>query len=188
MRNLIDLAETLKDHGVGLRVPDQGIDTTTPAGRMFFHVLAALAEFEAWLISERTLDELEAARARGRTGGRPSKMTPGKPAAARTLYDGRAHTMAQIAEIVGLSRATLYRHLEPEQAATGNCVGTGYAVDFGDLPVSSRSSSARLSSATTSWKRPPQDSNLLSHLRRPVTTQRRPGWPTTMDRLLLPQA
>lgn len=120
VRHLIDLAEMLKQRGIGLRVLDQGIDTSTPAGRMFFHVLAALAEFEASLISERTLDGLEAARTRGRKGGRRPKLTPGKLATARQLYDGKQHTMAQIAEIVGVSRATLYRHLEPEQATAGS--------------------------------------------------------------------
>jgi DNA invertase Pin-like site-specific DNA recombinase len=61
----------------------------------------------------RTNAGLEAARARGRAGGRRPKMTPGKLATARRLYEGKAHTVAQIAEIVGVSRATLYRHLEP---------------------------------------------------------------------------
>jgi DNA invertase Pin-like site-specific DNA recombinase len=112
VRNLIDLADRLQSGGVGLRVLDQGIDTTTPAGKMFFHVLAALAEFEAALISERTKDGLAAARARGRKGGRRPKVTPAKLAAARKLYDEREHTVAEIAEIVGVARSTLYRALE----------------------------------------------------------------------------
>lgn len=117
VRNLIDVSETLQQRGIGMRVLHQGIDTTTPAGRMFFHVLAALAEFEASLISERTLDGLEAARSRGRTGGRRPKMTPGKLATARQLYDAKQHTVAQIAEIVGVSRATLYRAFERNETA-----------------------------------------------------------------------
>lgn len=119
VRNLIDLAETLREREVGLRVLHQGIDTTSPAGRMFFHVLAALAEFEASLISERTHDGLDAARARGRKGGRRPKLTDTKLATARQLYDGRQHTMGQIAGIVGVSRATLYRHLEPSDQPAG---------------------------------------------------------------------
>ncbi|MGH3804558.1 MAG: helix-turn-helix domain-containing protein, partial [Pseudonocardiaceae bacterium] len=66
-------------------------------------------------VLRRTNAGLAAARARGRTGGRRPKMTPGKLATARQLYDGKAHTVAQIAEIVGVSRATLYRHLEPSE-------------------------------------------------------------------------
>jgi DNA invertase Pin-like site-specific DNA recombinase len=116
VRNLIDLADALQSRGIGLRVLHQGIDTTTPAGRMFFHVLAALAEFETALLSERTLDGLEAARARGRKGGRKPKLTPAKLATARQLYDAKAHTVAEIAEIVGVARSTLYRALTPETA------------------------------------------------------------------------
>lgn len=114
VRNLIDLADTLHSRGIGLRVLHQGIDTTSPAGRMFFHVLGALAEFEAALISERTRDGLDAARARGRTGGRRPKLNVAKLDTARRLHADRQHTMAQIAEIVGVSRATLYRHLDPQ--------------------------------------------------------------------------
>jgi DNA invertase Pin-like site-specific DNA recombinase len=84
---------------------------------MFFHVLAALAEFETALLSERTLDGLEAARARGRKGGRKPKLTPVKLATARQLYDAKAHTVAEIAEIVGVARSTLYRALTPEVPA-----------------------------------------------------------------------
>lgn len=116
VKNLIALAEKLKAAGVGLRVLDQGIDTTTPAGKMLFHVLAAIAEFERDLISERTLDGLAAARARGHKGGRRPVMTADKLATARTLYDGKKHTMQQIADVVGVSRATLYRALgEPAE-------------------------------------------------------------------------
>lgn len=97
MRNLIDLADTLDNRGIGLRVLDQGIDTTTPAGRMFFHVLAALAEFEASLISERTLDGLEAARARGRKGGRKPKLSERQVAMVRQLHTSGDHTIAAIA-------------------------------------------------------------------------------------------
>lgn len=120
VRNLIDLADLLQSRGVGLRVLHQGIDTTTAAGKMFFHVLAAIAEFEATLISERTKDGLAAARARGRKGGRRPKLTPGKLATARKLYDAREHTVAEIAEIVGVARSTLYRALDtPARISTG---------------------------------------------------------------------
>jgi DNA invertase Pin-like site-specific DNA recombinase len=113
VRHLTETVNTLAERGVGFRSLTEGIDTTTPAGKLIFHVFAALAEFEREIIRERTRAGLDAARARGRKGGRRPKMTPAKLATARQLYDGKAHTVEQIAEIVGVSRATLYRHLEP---------------------------------------------------------------------------
>jgi DNA invertase Pin-like site-specific DNA recombinase len=95
----------------------QGIDTKTPAGKMLFHVLAAIAEFERDLISERTKDGLTAARARGRKGGRRPVLTPDKLATARTLVDGKQHTMQQIADVIGVSRASLYRALDEKASA-----------------------------------------------------------------------
>jgi DNA invertase Pin-like site-specific DNA recombinase len=114
VRHLTATVNTLAERGVGFRSLTEGIDTTTPAGKLVFHIFASLAEFEREIIRERTNAGLEAARARGRTGGRRPKMTPGKLATARQLYEGKEHTMAQIAEIIGVSRATLYRHLEPD--------------------------------------------------------------------------
>lgn len=117
VRNLIDLAETLREREVGLRVLHQGIDTTSPAGRMFFHVLAALAEFEAALISERTLDGLEAARARGRKGGRRPKLGDRQVALVRQMYAGGEHTVAEIAKTFNVTRPTIYRALEGNEQA-----------------------------------------------------------------------
>ncbi len=111
LANLIELSETLQSRGVGLRVLQAGIDTATAVGRMFFHIIGAIAEFERELIVERTKDGLAAARARGRVGGRPRKLTPAKLATARRLYDERELTVQQIADVVGCSRATLYREL-----------------------------------------------------------------------------
>jgi DNA invertase Pin-like site-specific DNA recombinase len=115
VRNLCELAEQFTERGVDLQVIAQGIDTATPGGRLFFHILAGIAEFERDLMSERTLDGLEAARARGRTGGRRAVMTPEKLAVAREMYEAKQHTVETIAKTIGVSRATLYRHLEPSQ-------------------------------------------------------------------------
>lgn len=115
LANLIELANLLQGRGVGLRVTEQGIDTTSAAGRMFFHVVGAIAEFERELIVERTNDGLAAARARGRVGGRPRALTPTKLATARRLYDERELTVQQIADVVGCSRATLYRELGKDE-------------------------------------------------------------------------
>jgi len=102
---------------VRLRAVSQGIDTTTPGGRLFFHMLAAIAEFEHDLIVERTHDGLAAARARGRKGGPRFKMTPNKIAQARAMYDGGKHTVQEIADTFGVSRPTVYRYLTDRGAA-----------------------------------------------------------------------
>src|SRR5437016_11063678 len=103
LAHLIALSAELQQRGVDLVVLDQGIDTSTAVGRMFFQILGAIAEFEHALMSERTLDGLAAARARGRTGGQKPKLTPRQARIAREMYeetgpDGRrVHTVAQIA-------------------------------------------------------------------------------------------
>jgi DNA invertase Pin-like site-specific DNA recombinase len=118
LEHLIELSKVLERHGVDLVVLDQGIDTSTAVGRMFFHILGAIAEFEHALMSERTMDGLAAARARGRTGGQKPKLGPRQVRRARQMYDEtgpdgkRRHTVAQIAAEFGVSRPTIYRHLE----------------------------------------------------------------------------
>lgn len=111
MRNLKQVADDLQGRDVALRALSQGIDTATPGGRLFFHMLAAIAEFEHDLIVERTVDGLAAARARGRKGGPKFKMTPTRITQARSMYDAGEHTVQQIADTFGVSRPTIYRHL-----------------------------------------------------------------------------
>jgi DNA invertase Pin-like site-specific DNA recombinase len=119
VRHLTEVAALLADRGVDLVVLKQGIDTTTPAGRFLFHVIGAMDEMLADLISEGTLEGLEAARARGRTGGRKTKLTTRQVTVARQMYDEkdadgkRRYTVAEIAETFNVSRKTIYRHLEP---------------------------------------------------------------------------
>lgn len=117
VRHLTDTVNVLAERGVGFRSLTEGIDTTTPAGKLVFHIFAALAEFEREIIRERTTAGLSAARARGRTGGRRPKMTAAKAATARQMYDSKQYTVEQIAETIGVSRATVYRHLEPDTQA-----------------------------------------------------------------------
>jgi DNA invertase Pin-like site-specific DNA recombinase len=95
----------------------ESIDTTTPAGRLIFHIFGALAEFERDLLRERTQAGLTAARARGRHGGRRTVMSPEKLAVARQMYASREHTVAAIARTLGVSRATIYRSLQRQQSA-----------------------------------------------------------------------
>jgi DNA invertase Pin-like site-specific DNA recombinase len=112
VKNLIEVVSDLEAHGIDLQVLDQGIDTTTPAGKMMFHVLAALAEFERDIIVERTNDGLEAARSRGRVGGRKAKLTDAQAAQVRKLYAAREMTVQEIAEQYGISRESVYRYVK----------------------------------------------------------------------------
>jgi DNA invertase Pin-like site-specific DNA recombinase len=117
LAHLIELSKDLEARGVDLVVLDQGIDTSTAVGRMFFQILGAIAEFEHALMSERTRDGLAAARARGRTGGQKPKLGPRQVRLARQMYDEtdergkRRYTVDQIAAEFGVSRPTIYRHL-----------------------------------------------------------------------------
>ena len=112
LEHLIDLSKDLQGREVDLVVLDQGIDTSTAVGRMFFQILGAIAEFEHALMSERTRDGLEAARARGRTGGQKPKLGARQARLAREMYEAGELTVAQIAAEFGVTRPTIYRHLD----------------------------------------------------------------------------
>jgi DNA invertase Pin-like site-specific DNA recombinase len=111
LRHLVDTVYELRERDIGLRSLQDSIDTNTASGRFVFHVFCALADFERDLIHERTLAGLAAARARGRVGGRPQKLTPKKLDTARRLRATGEMTMQEIADVVGVSRGTLYRHM-----------------------------------------------------------------------------
>ncbi len=118
LEHLIGLSKDLQIEGVDLIVLDQGIDTSTAVGRMFFQILGAIAEFEHALMSERTRDGLDAARTRGRTGGQRPKLTSRQAKIAQDMYeekgpDGRrTYTIQQIAAEFSVTRPTIYRHLQ----------------------------------------------------------------------------
>lgn len=123
LKDLIAMSEKMTEHGVDLLVLHQGIDTTTPSGRLLFHMLGAVAEFERDLIVEGTLDGLAAARARGKVGGRRPKLTGHQLTIAREMYDTlgedglRKYTVQEIADTFGVNRTTIYRHLEEKATA-----------------------------------------------------------------------
>ena len=131
LRHLLELAARLQAGGIDLVVLDQGIDTTTPPGQMAFRVIGAIDEFQRELIVAGTHEGLAAARARGRAGGRPRKLSDDQAALARELYDERgpdgkrARTVAQIAATLGVTRATIYRHLN-RAAEPATAVRTQY--------------------------------------------------------------
>lgn len=110
--HLIDQLEDLQARGVGFVSLQETIDTTTPGGRLVFHVFSALAQFERDLVIERTTAGLAAARARGRVGGRPKKLTEQQAATARSLYEAKNMTVTEIGQVLGVSRSTVYRALD----------------------------------------------------------------------------
>lgn len=114
IRHLIDQLAALQERGVEFRSLQENIDTSSSGGRLVFHLFASLAEFERDLIRERTTAGLEAARARGRTGGRPPLLTKDKLRTARKLYAQQDMTVAKIGEVLGVSRTTVYRALRRE--------------------------------------------------------------------------
>jgi|SRR5437660_7366177 len=95
------------------------IDTTTPGGKLIFHLMGALAEFERDLIRERTKAGLAAARARGRVGGRPRASSDGKVALAQHLYQDAKHSVAEICSMLEISRSTFFRYVKRSGKAPG---------------------------------------------------------------------
>jgi hypothetical protein len=110
LKHLIETVTMLKNHGVAFKSLTENIDTATATGNLVFHIFGALAEFERNLITERTMAGLDAARARGRKGGRPPRNpSAGKVAMAKKLYRDRVLTIPEILKTLHISRATLYR-------------------------------------------------------------------------------
>ena len=118
IKELIEIVNGLQARGVGFRSLRENLDTTTPGGRLIFHVFASIAEFERDVIQERTMAGLEAARARGRRGGRKPAMDERKVALASRLMRDREVPISGVCVAVGVSRATLYRYLRPDGAPT----------------------------------------------------------------------
>jgi DNA invertase Pin-like site-specific DNA recombinase len=113
--HLIDLLTTMKERGINFISLTEQIDTTTPGGKLIFHIMASLAEFERDLIRERTLAGLASARARGRLGGRKRKLTNGKLVMAKKLYADKKNSVRDICATLDISEATLYRYMRGEE-------------------------------------------------------------------------
>src|SRR5712692_10009887 len=129
LRHLVNTVHDLTTQGIGLKVlagHGAALDTTTAAGKLVFGIFAALAEFERELIAERTRAGLAAARARGRKGGAPFKMTPAKLRLAQAALGKRGTIVADLCDELGVSSQTLYRHVSP----TGELRANGRKIIF----------------------------------------------------------
>lgn len=111
LKQLIDTVEHIEEQGANLVSLNEKLDTSTPSGRLVFHVFGALAEFERGLIRERTRAGLDAARAQGRRGGRPNKFTDKHRKRAEALLAAGTFSVPEVAREIGVSPATLYRHM-----------------------------------------------------------------------------
>src|SRR5271165_6730583 len=118
LKHLIETVTELHARDVGFRSLTEGIETETSGGRLVFHLFACLAEFEREVIRERTRAGLASARARGRRGGRPTLMDEKKNALARRMHADPANSSSDIARVLDVSRATLYRSLKSQAHLT----------------------------------------------------------------------
>ena len=119
LKHLIELVTELDQRKVGVKSLTESMDTTTPGGKLIFHIFGALAEFERNLIRERTNAGLAAARARGRKGGRPPALDERKREVAIKLYNEKEHPIKEICRIMGISKPTLYSYLRKAGMAQG---------------------------------------------------------------------
>jgi DNA invertase Pin-like site-specific DNA recombinase len=109
LRDLLDIVELIKERGAGFRSLAEDIDTTTPAGRLIFHVFASIAQFERERISERTREGLEAAKKRGRVGGRPPALSAVQRDEVRRMRDEEGRRLSEIAQLFRVSVKTVRR-------------------------------------------------------------------------------
>ncbi|OOG28809.1 recombinase [Thioalkalivibrio denitrificans] len=127
IKQLIETVESLGERNIGFRSLTEAIDTTTSGGKLVFHIFAALAEFERAIIRERTVAGLQAARARGRRGGRPPALTEKDLTAATAMLADETITAEDVAKRLGVSPSTLYRYLPGGRSALREKMAEGKA-------------------------------------------------------------
>lgn len=125
IQDLINIVGALRTDGIGFRSLHEALDTTTPGGRLVFHVFAALAEFIRELIVQGTHEGLAAARARGRRLGRPPAMTEEQVRHARAMLTDPEASIASIAKLLGVSRTTIYKYVPELAAGRASLTGPG---------------------------------------------------------------
>ena len=109
LRDLLEIVESIGSRGAGFRSLAEDIDTTTPAGRLIFHVFASIAQFERERIAERTREGLEAAKKRGRVGGRPPALSPAQRDEVKRMRDEERRPLPEIATLFRVSVKTVRR-------------------------------------------------------------------------------
>lgn len=109
LRDLLEIVDLIQKAGAGFKSLAEDIDTTSPAGRLVFHVFASIAQLERERISERTREGLEAARKRGRVGGRPRALSPAQIAEVRRMRDEQSRSINEIAALFKVSTKTVRR-------------------------------------------------------------------------------
>ncbi len=154
LRHLIDVVTGLDERGVGFRSLQENIDTTTAGGRLVFHLFGALAQFEREIIRDRTVAGLSAARARGRVGGRPYKLSVEQRRQARKMYDARELTVEQIGTVLGVSRTSIYRALSKTTTPAPPGEPAAARVDTAEAPVVALSPPPALAAGAPSAVRP----------------------------------
>jgi DNA invertase Pin-like site-specific DNA recombinase len=112
VKDLVEWVNWLESKGIGFKSLQENIDTTTPTGKLVFHVFASIAEFERNLIQERTRAGLEAARTRGRVGGRKKSLDEVKHKALKQLYEGKMHSISDLCKMFDISKQTLYSYVK----------------------------------------------------------------------------
>jgi DNA invertase Pin-like site-specific DNA recombinase len=112
LKHLIETITNLSNRKIGFKSITENIDTTTSGGKLIFHIFGALAEFERDIIRERTQAGLQAARDRGRVGGRPKALNQKKAVMAQSLYDNKNNSIDEICKTLNIARATLYRYIK----------------------------------------------------------------------------
>lgn len=116
LRELIAIMNQLETRSIGFKSLQESLDTSSSTGKLIFHMFGALAEFERNLIRERTQAGLQAARARGRLGGRPTALTIEQQRLAVQLYHQKQHTVQEICDMMSISKPTLYKYVETHSA------------------------------------------------------------------------
>lgn len=109
LKDLLEIVEAIRERGAGFRSLAEDIDTTTPAGRLVFHVFASIAQFERERISERTREGLTSARKRGRIGGRPPALSATQKDEVRRMRDEDQRAVSEIARLFKVSERTIRR-------------------------------------------------------------------------------
>jgi DNA invertase Pin-like site-specific DNA recombinase len=124
LRQLVETVEDLEAQQIGFKSLTETIDTTTSGGKLIFHIFAALAEFERSIIRERTRAGLESAKARGRVGGRPRSLSDKDITAAKAMLSNPTISMEEVAQHLGVSPSTLYRHIPGGRSSLGGGQGS----------------------------------------------------------------